>query len=356
MARRDPAPRPVLTRPAPVLAAPLGVRWGPLALAALALAAVAVIATGIGAVAIPPDEVAGGIGRGLRGQLEGTRDTIVWRIRLPRVALAAMVGASLSLAGVAYQGIFRNPLADPYLLGVASGAGLGAAASIVLGAGVPLLRLLGLPLTAFAAALLAVALVVLLARRGGRIPTLHLVLAGVVLGSSCTAATSLLMLLQREQAAGVLAWLLGSLAHASWERVALLAPLLAVAAGTLALAGRALNLLQLGDEQAAQLGLPVERVKLTLIALATLATAAAVSVSGVIGFVGLVTPHAARLALGPDHRTLVPMSALLGAIFLILADLLARTVIAPAELPIGVVTALVGGPLFLWLLRRGEGA
>lgn len=333
-----------------------GPRWGPLGLTLLALLGAAVLATGIGAVAVPPQEVLGAILRGLTGALDGTTDTIVWRIRLPRVALAAMVGASLALAGVAYQGIFRNPLADPYLLGVASGAGLGAAASIVLGGGLPLLRALGVPLSAFAAALGVVALVVLLARRGGRVPTLHLILAGVVLGSSCTAATSLLMLLQREQAAGVLAWLLGSLAHASWDRVAVLAPLLAMSAGTLALAGRALNLLQLGDEQAAQLGLPVERIKLGLIAVATLATAAAVSVSGVIGFVGLITPHAARLALGPDHRTLVPMAALLGAIFLILADLLARTLIAPAELPIGVVTALVGGPLFLWLLRRGEGA
>lgn len=176
-----------------------------------------------------------------------------------------------------------------------------------------------------------------------------------MLGSSLTAATSFVMLASREQATGILAWLLGSFALASWNKVVAVLPLVVAAALLTALSGRALNLLQLGDEQAAQLGLAVERYRLLLVVAATLATAAAVSVSGIIGFVGLIVPHAVRLALGPDHRTLVPLSMLLGALFMIAADLVARTLIAPAEVPIGVITALVGGPFFLVLLRRQRG-
>ncbi len=329
-------------------------RPGALLLTSAVLVVVLTIAIAVGTVPVSPSEVLGAIGRGVTGNLDGTHDAIVWRIRLPRVLLSALVGAALALAGVAFQGIFRNPLADPYLLGVASGASLGAAMAISFGVSLPLLGALGLPLTTFAFGLAAVALVMLLARRGNQFPVLNLVLAGVVLGASCTAATSFVMLMDRQQAAGVLAWLLGSFSLSSWRAVGTMAPLLVISGGILLAAARALDVLQVGDEQAAQLGMPVERVKLLLIVVATLATAAAVSVSGVIGFVGLITPHAARLAFGPGHRTLVPASALLGATFLVLADLMARTVIAPAEVPIGVVTAMVGGPLFLWLLRRSD--
>ena len=335
-----------MQRAAPLPLAP-GVRWTP-----LALVTVLIMAAATGSVALSPGEVLTGVWRGLSGELSTTSDTIVWRVRLPRVLMAALVGASLALAGVAYQGIFRNPLADPYLLGVASGASFGAALTLTFSASVPLLALLGVPLVTFAFALLAVVLVMLLARRGRAMPITSLILAGAVLGSSFTAATSFIMLVGREQAAGVLAWLLGSFGLSSWSKLASTLPLMLVAALAIMLAARALNVLQLGDEQAAQLGLPVETFKFGLIALATLATAAAVSVSGIIGFVGLMVPHGVRLALGPDHRTVVPMSALLGGIFLVLADLLARTLIAPAEIPIGVITALVGGPFFLYLLRR----
>jgi iron complex transport system permease protein len=194
--------------------------------------------------------------------------------------------------------------------------------------------------------------VVGLARQGSRVPVLSLILAGVVIGSTFTAATSFLMLAARDRAAAVLARLLGSFGLAGWGDIVAVLPFLVLASLAILSSSRALNLLQLGDEQAAQLGLPVERVKLTLIVLATLATAAAVSVSGIIGFVGLLVPHAVRLGVGPDHRTLTPLALVLGALFMVLADLLARTVIAPAEIPIGVVTALAGGPFFLWLLRR----
>jgi iron complex transport system permease protein len=332
----------------------LGVRWTPLFISLLALALVLVLAVGVGSVRLAPSEVLQAIGRGLVGERIGTGDTIVWQIRLPRVLLAALVGASLALAGVAYQGLFRNPLADPYLLGVASGAGFGAALVIAFSLSVPLVAGLSVPLAAFGCALITVGLVLMLARQGNTVPLVSLILAGVVIGSSLAAATSFIMLGARENAAGILAWLLGSFALSSWSKIASVLPLILVAGLAIWLSSRALNLMQLGEEQAQQLGLPVEAFKYGLIVVATLATAAAVSVAGIIGFVGLMVPHAVRLAVGPDHRTLVPMAALWGALFMVLADLLARTVISPAELPVGVITALVGGPFFLYLLRRQQ--
>jgi len=342
-----------------------------LALSCLAFAALVVLAAGVGSVRIPPAEVLGAVGRGLwatagavvhrpPGGVEAvgvdpaTRvfDTIVWHIRLPRVVLAALVGAALALAGAGFQGVFRNPLADPYLLGAASGAGFAASLAMVGGGAWAWLGGLGVPVAAFAGAAAAVAVVVALARRGWTLPIVPLVLAGVVVGSCLAAGTSFVLLAAREQAAGVLTWLLGSLAFASWGRVGTLLPPVLASAAVLIAAARSLDVLQLGERTAMQLGLPVEALKLTVVAAGTLATAAAVSVAGVIGFVGLVVPHAVRLALGPDHRRLVPMAAVWGAGFMVLADLVARTVIAPAELPVGVVTALVGAPFFLLLLRR----
>ena len=318
-------------------------------LLALPLLALAVLlAVGVGSVHIPVSEVVGAVWRGLLGKVSTTNDTIVLQVRLPRVLTAALVGGALALSGAAYQGIFRNPLAEPYLLGVASGAGLGAALGIVFAGGLTL----GVPLLSFAGALASVFAVVALARRGGRLPIVSLILAGVVMGSLAGAATSFVMLLDQEKAAAVLAWLLGSFALSSWRELALLAPVVFVTAFVLWGSSRALNVLQLGDEEAAQLGLNVEAVKLALITVSTLSTAVAVSLAGIIGFVGLMVPHAVRLMLGPDHRTLLPMSFVLGGVFMVLADLAARTLIAPAELPVGVVTALTGAPFFLWLLRR----
>lgn len=340
----------IATRKVP--SARLRIRWTPLVLSLGALLAAMLLAVGVGSVSIGPLEVLRAVGHGLTGKLSGPDDVIIWQLRLPRVLLAALVGAALALAGVAYQGVFRNPLAEPYLLGVASGAGFGASLALVFGISVPLLATLGVPLSAFICALGTVLLVWLLAQRSGSVPLVSLILAGVVVGSSLTAATSLVLLLAREQAAGVLAWLLGSFSFASWGKILIVLPFVLVAGVVTWGSSRALNLLQLGEEQATQLGLPAEAFKYVLLTAATLATAAAVSVSGIIGFVGLITPHAVRLALGPDHRTLIPMSAVLGALFLVLADLLARTVIAPGELPIGIITAIAGGPFFLFLLRR----
>lgn len=318
----------------------------------LALALVMALALSVGSVKVAPAALLAALGDGLRGQLHGAVDTIVWQLRLPRVVMAALVGAALSLAGAAFQGVFRNPLADPYLLGAASGAGFGATVVLVFAGAVPWLARLGVPLAAFVCALLAVAAVTLVARRGASLPATSLILAGVVVGSSLTAATSFLMMASRDRAAGILSWLLGSFAFASWERLLPVVVLLLPAALAILAAARALDVLQLGEEAAAQLGVPVEAVKMGLLAAATLATAAAVSVAGVIGFVGLVAPHAVRLAFGAGHRRLLPLAALWGALFMVLADLAARTVVAPADVPVGIVTALVGGPFFLALLRR----
>ncbi len=326
--------------------------WPVLALAVICLAAVMVLAITIGSVAITPKRIIQAIYHGLTGQLSGATDIIIWQLRLPRVLLAAVVGASLAVSGAAFQGLFRNPLADPYLLGVASGAGFGATLAMVSGISLPLLISISVPLAAFVTGLLAVSCVVALAHQGRSIRLINLILAGVVIGSTLSAATSFLMLLAREQAVGVLSWLLGSFSFSSWHKLGTVTPLFVVSFVLILGSSRALNLLQLGEDSAAQLGLNVGRFRLLLITAATLATAAAVSVSGIIGFVGLMIPHAVRLALGPDYRRLIPMSALLGAIFLILADLVARSLIAPSEIPIGVVTALVGGPFFLYLLRR----
>jgi iron complex transport system permease protein len=358
---------------APVAAAGVVARrlTRPLALSTLALVLVVVLAAGIGTVRIGPADVMAATARGIEGTVRaalglapivgvdaGQRviDTIVWQIRLPRVALAALVGAALALAGAGFQGVFRNPLADPYLLGAASGAGFAAALVMVAGGTLGALGGVGVSAAAFVGATLTVLAVVALARRGWTLPVVPLVLAGVVIGSCLAAGTSFVLLAAREQAAGILTWLLGSLAFASWERVGSLLPLVLIAGAGMLAAARALDVLQLGELAAAHLGVSVEALKLGVVLAGTLATAAAVSVAGVIGFVGLVVPHAVRLAFGPDHRRLVPLAAVWGAGFMVLADLVARTVIAPAELPVGVVTALVGAPFFLLLLRRRSAA
>ncbi len=324
----------------------------PIVALALGLVLVLVIATGIGSVAIAPVQVLKAVWHGLSQNLDGINDTIIWKIRLPRALLAALVGSLLSISGLAYQGIFRNPLADPYLLGVASGASFGAALAIVVLPSLPIVASLGIPIISFVFALLAVFLVLLFAYSNNRIPIINLILAGVVLGSSFSALTSFIMISAKDRTANILSWLLGSFALASWAKFLSVLPFFIIALLLLLLSARALNLLQLGEEGAMQLGLPVTKFKYALIIVATLATAAAVSVSGIIGFVGLMVPHAARLAFGPDHRMLIPISALMGAIFLVLADLLARTIISPEEIPIGIITALVGGPFFLYLLKR----
>jgi iron complex transport system permease protein len=269
---------------------------------------------------------------------------------LPRILLAALVGGALATSGATYQGLLRNPLADPYLIGISSGAALGATVAIIFN-----IDIWGaLPLFAFFGAMGATLAIYLIAQTGGRTTPTTLILAGVALGAFLSAITSFLMFRGDSafQTHRVIAWVLGSLALSNWNQAFLLLPYLGVGWLVLYLHARYLNVLQLGETQAQQLGVPVERVTLTVIIATSLVTAAAVAVSGLIGFVGLIVPHVVRLIWGPDHRFLLPMSAMIGAIFLIIADTLARTLLSPTELPVGIITAFCGAPFFLYLLRR----
>lgn len=320
----------------------------------VALVASIVAGVALGAVSVAPADVIAALGRALRGTQEGMADTLIVGVRLPRVALAALVGASLAGAGTLYQALFRNPLADPYILGVSSGAGLGAMIAFVLTAGATALRFGAVPLAAFLGATLTLALVVRLASRRGRLDATSLLLAGVALSYTLAAATSFLMVYAREQMAAIIYWMMGGFASASWPYVAMIAPMFLLGIALPLLSTRELNLMLLGDERAGHLGLSVERFKLLMLGAASLLTAAAVAVAGSIGFVGLMVPHMVRIVLGPDHRRLLPASLLAGAIVMVLADLLARTILAPVEIPVGIVTALLGGPFFIWLLVRGE--
>lgn len=286
------------------------------------------------------------------GELPRTVRAIVWDLRLPRVLLGALVGASLSMAGAVFQGLLRNPLADPFTIGVSSGAAAGATVALFLRAILGWYFPQQVPLFAFAGALLAIAFVYNLAKIGGRVPVVTLLLAGVVVSSFLSAIISLLMVFAGEDLKGIWFWLSGGLALRSWSYLWLAAPYLLLGSVFLAFYARELNVLQLGEEAAQHLGVHVERVKKILLAVASLLTATAVSVSGMIGFVGLIVPHAVRMLTGPDHRTLLPASALCGAIFLVWADVLARTALAPRELPVGIITAFVGAPFFIWLLHK----
>ena len=314
---------------------------------------------GWGSFSIPLADILNMIGRAL-GMSGGVAsyplswETVIFDIRLPRVILAALVGAALAPAGAVYQGLFRNPLADPYLIGVSSGAGLGATVAIVFGVQFRWEGMGAISLFAFIGALGATVLVYALSRVGGRVSVATLLLAGVALGAFLSAGTTFLMFRAPDafRAVTVVGWLMGSLALASWSHVRLLTPFVLLGGALLWTYAHRLNVLQLDEEQARQLGIPVNSTRLALIVLTSLVMAAAVSVSGVIGFIGLIVPHAVRLVWGPDHRFLLPMSAIGGALFLVLADGLARTLLAPAQLPVGVVTAFCGAPFFLYLLRK----
>ena len=315
------------------------------------LAASIVAAVTIGPADLTPGEVWGSIlarfGIGESG-LTPIRDGIVWELRLPRVLTAACVGAGLALVGTLMQALTRNQLADPYLLGLSSGASLGAVSVLLLGATVVL------PLAAFGGALLALIATLALAGALGRITPTRTVLAGVAVSSLAAALTSFVIFWTAtgDSYREVLSWLLGSLAGARWDAVAIAGTAILVLGVPLALTGRLLDAFVLGDTSAASVGIPVDRTRWILLGGGALLTGGLVAVSGSIGFVGLVLPHAVRLAIGPGHRALLPLSALVGAVFLIWADTLARTVFEPRELPVGIVTALIGAPVFALLLAR----
>jgi len=279
-------------------------------------------------------------------------ETILLEVRLPRVLMGALVGAGLSVAGATYQGLFRNPLADPYLVGVAAGAGLGAALAMVAPLPPGLYALGAVQVAAFLSALITVGLVYSLARVGRTTPVTTLLLAGVAVGSLASAATSFVMFAQGDKITVIYAWMLGGFNITGWQQVLLVAPYVAAAVIALSLLGGRANVLQLDEDQARSLGVNVEMAKLGLVLFATLATAAAVSAAGLIGFVGLVVPHAVRMLWGPDHRSLVPLSALVGGAFLVAADTLARAIPGSQDVPVGVITAFCGAPFFIYLLRQ----
>ncbi len=327
----------------------------------LVLAAIALLATSIGSVPISFSTTF----RILVAKLplvnidqswQSTIGTIILDIRLPRVVLAGLVGAALATAGATYQGLFRNPLADPYLIGVAQGASLGAVIGFLLpaswhsfGSGI-------IPILAFSGALLSTVVVYLLARVGKTLPVTTLILAGVALSALLGSIVSYLIISSGDKMHGIIFWLMGSFSLSQWSEVMTVLPYVALGTAVILLFSRVLNVMQLDEEQAQQLGVNVEKLKLVLLAAATLITAASVSFVGTIGFVGIIIPHAVRLVWGADHRALLPLSVLSGAVFMILADLIARTALAPTEIPIGVITAICGAPFFLYLLRRRKKA
>ncbi len=331
-----------------------------LGLGACILALAVLTALALGAVAVPPAKLLALFTGSLDRTTEAMSYTVIMNVRLPRVLLAVLAGGGLAVAGVLMQALFRNPLADPAIIGVSAGAALGAVAVIVLGATllIGLSRALGiwtLPLAAFVSAVGVTLLVFTLARRDGQLDPTSMLLTGIAINALAGAGIGLFIFLATdEQLRNLTFWNLGSLGAATWPTVWAAAPF---ALGTICaaplLAGW-LNALLLGESEALHLGVPVERLKQMIILLAAAATGAIVALCGVIGFIGLVAPHLARLLVGPDHRVLLPLAAMLGASLLVLGDLAARTLVRPAELPLGVLTALVGAPLFLWLLRRGQ--
>jgi iron complex transport system permease protein len=290
----------------------------------------------------------------VHSSLSESDSAILWQLRAPRVVLGVLVGGMLALAGASYQGVFRNPLADPYLLGIAAGAGLGATLAIVYGR--ETVRAYDLiPLAAFAGGAVGVVAAYTLGRSASRgRSTAALILAGVTVTSFLTAVQTFVQQQHSQSLQEVYAWILGHLDTAGWHDVALVSPYIGVSAAVILLHRRVLDVLSVGDEEASSLGVNVNRTRLLVVVFATVGTAAAVAISGLIGFVGIIVPHAIRLVLGPSYRLILPLSLLGGAGFLVLADVLARSVMSPAELPIGVVTAFFGAPFFAIVLRTSR--
>ena len=326
------------------------------ALAALLLLASLMIGVGVGSIHISPGQVLA-ILTGNHGAASSDNRTILLYIRLPRVVTAAIIGASLSLAGVLFQGLFRNPMAEPYVLGTSGGAAFGAALGMVLFPHSALLGFGAAAIFAFVGAVLTIMLVYMVARVGGRIPTVALLLSGFAVSMILNEASNVVVYMRDElslNARNLALWLHGSVAFSEWSQ--LIGPgIMLLVGGIMSLRlRRALNVFALGDEYAKQLGISVELSRALIVVVGSLLTASAVLLGGIIGFVGLLVPHVVRLIVGPEHGRLLGLSAICGASYLVLADAFARTVIAPTELPVGVVTALLGGPVLIYLLRRSK--
>lgn len=321
----------------------------------LGLLTVGIIASlAVGAVSLPLGRVIDILVRPAASSVDPMEATIVWEMRFGRVLLAAMIGAGLASAGAALQGLFRNPLADPFVVGASSGAALGATLAIIAGWQWGAAGFGPVPLAAFAGSMLAVIVVYGIAEMGGTTTAIALLLAGAALSTFLGAVVSLLVMLNDQNLYAVITWLLGGLSGRSWPHLKASIPYMAIGIGALWFLARPLDALAFGDETAQSLGLPLSWTRGIIIAAASLTTAAAVAAGGTIGFVGLIAPHAARLLVGASHARLIPASALLGALLLLLADDVARTALAPLELPVGIVTAMLGGPFFLYLLKTRQ--
>lgn len=286
--------------------------------------------------------------------LPDTYSTIIFSIRLPRIIASILCGTGLSICGVVFQGMFRNPMADPYVLGISSGAVLGAALAFVTGTQATLFNLGLVPLYSFIGALAATTAVYLIAQKGGRLVTNTLILSGIAIGFLCSSFISLIIIASREQAQRIIFWTLGSMTGSSWQTVMVMLPFIFIGSIVLMLNSKNLNILSTGDESAVSLGINAALLKKLLLIVASMITAISVCFCGTIGFVGLIVPHAVRFITGPNHRRLMPVSALVGAIFLLLCDTAARTIFSPTELPIGILTSLLGVPFFISLLIRSK--
>ncbi len=336
-------------------------RFGACLLLGLLVLAI-ILAVGIGTVDIPSRAIVSillnhaGIAE-LPRTWPTSHETIILQVRLPRVLAAALVGAALSVAGVLFQGLLRNPLADPYVIGTSGGAGLGATVGVLISSHFSLLGFGAVPALAFLGALGTMVLVYRLSKVGGRTPVVTLLLAGFAVSIILGYTMSLLLIVNDRLQLNtpfIYAWLLGGISVARWAQLGTIAFVVAIGSALAFALARSLNALSLGEEYAQHLGIPVEQHKTAIIAVGSLLTAAAVSGGGLIGFVGLIVPHFLRLLFGPNHTRLLPLAAVGGAAFLVTADLLARTVMPPTELPVGILTAFVGGPAFLFLLRRSK--
>jgi iron complex transport system permease protein len=293
------------------------------------------------------------IGNLAGGGQSSMEEVIILQVRLPRVLGATIVGISLAVSGVVLQGLLRNPMADPYVIGISAGASLGASLAIAFGVGLSFFGLLySIPLMAFITALGTIFVVYSIARTGQGVPMLTLLLVGIAVNSFILAIIAIIRLVSGEAIHAIMAWILGSLAACNWNYLIMALPFTVIGILIIYVFARDLNIILLGEEQANHLGVNTERLKKVMLACVSLMTAAAVSISGIIGFIGLIIPHMARMLIGPDHRILIPSSALAGAIVLILCDTVARTILRPAELPVGIFTSLIGCPFFIYLLRR----
>lgn len=285
--------------------------------------------------------------------IEGISETyqlIVWRLRMPRIIMSVIVGSGLSVVGASFQGIFRNPMADPYVLGISSGAALGASLSIVLGLNKIFLGFGMVGISAFVGAIITTIVVYNIARVGSRVPTVTLLLAGIASSFFLSSIISTLMLFNRDRVEQIVFWTMGSVSAANWNQVLMILPVVSVSIGIIVLFARDLDVMVTGEDTARSLGIEVETVKKILLFISTIIVGVCVSVSGIIGFVGLIIPHVVRMIFKPNHRILIPLSVIAGAIFMVICDSLARSLVPPTEIPVGVITSLFGAPYFIYLL------